>query len=127
MKTINAKSMERLDTCHEDLRDIVLQAVQTLPFEIMVTCGHRNREDQEKAFKEGNSKLRWPKSKHNTVPSLAVDLVPFIGGKIPWEDIGKFKIIKEHMQGAAKTLGIKLVSGGDWLGFRDWPHHELKL
>ena len=48
----------------------------------MIVCGHRNKEDQNKAFAEGKSKLKWPKGKHNKLPSQAVDAAPYISGNI---------------------------------------------
>ena len=31
--------------------------------------------------------MQWPQSLHNTLPSLAVDIVPFIDGKSDFDDI----------------------------------------
>jgi peptidoglycan L-alanyl-D-glutamate endopeptidase CwlK len=40
--------------------------------DISLICGHRGQREQNIAFEEGNSKVRWPHGKHNQLPSVAV-------------------------------------------------------
>jgi hypothetical protein len=47
------------------------------PIDFKILCGHREEKEQNEAFNKGNSKLKWPQSKHNSLPSLAVDIAPF--------------------------------------------------
>ena len=104
-----------------------------LPFDLKVTCGYRGEADQNKAYADGKSKLKFPKSKHNSSPSLATDVSPMANGAISWD----WKlydqlapIVKDEwakMETEAKAQGRtlpKLVWGGDWK-FRDGPHWQL--
>jgi peptidoglycan L-alanyl-D-glutamate endopeptidase CwlK len=91
---------------------------------VHVICGHRNKEDQDKAFKEGNSKLEFPNSKHNKKPSLAVDVVSGDGRSIDWADIKSFELVCLVIESKADELGIKVRLGRDF-SFKDWPHIEL--
>lgn len=97
-------------------------------YDFTVVCGHRDKAAQEKALREGKSKLGWPKSRHNSLPSRAVDLAPYcnkIKG-IPWDDVTEFKVMATHVKHAAGKLGIGIEWGGDWGTFRDLPHFQLK-
>jgi peptidoglycan L-alanyl-D-glutamate endopeptidase CwlK len=87
-----------------------------------VLCGHRSKAEQDAAFEAGNSKLRWPASKHNRKPSLAVDVVPY---PLDWGRIQDFVRLAAVVKEVAKELNIKLVWGGDWTSFKDYPHYEL--
>jgi peptidoglycan L-alanyl-D-glutamate endopeptidase CwlK len=92
--------------------------------------GHRGREAQNTAFAEGNSKLRFPHSKHNQIPSLAFDFIPYpFNG---WSDLDGFTKIGHMMLGIGAVLkeyGLienDLIYGGDWESFNDYPHIELR-
>jgi peptidoglycan L-alanyl-D-glutamate endopeptidase CwlK len=50
-----------------------------------IICGTRGKAEQNKYFEEGKSKLKWPNSKHNRNPSLAVDVAPFLHGSVSWK------------------------------------------
>ncbi len=117
-------SEERLATCHPDLQAVCLEAIKHYDFTIV--CGHRTEAEQQKALKKGYSKLPWPKSRHNTFPSEAVDVAPWVDGRIPWDDIQEFRALSVHMMAAAKKLGIELEWGGSWRSFVDMPHYQLK-
>lgn len=88
----------------------------------MVICGHRGKEDQNKAFEAGTSKLKFPRSLHNKSPSLAVDLSPI---PLDWNNTERFKEMADVVMKAAVDLGIALVWGGSWKGFPDLPHFQL--
>ena len=102
-----------------------------LPFDLTVLCGHRGQLEQEIAFKTGASKLRWPRSKHNAMPSLAVDVAPLIGGGVSWDwdDYNRLSplILDEWAQMVDEGLtgGQKLTWGGSWASFKDGPHWQL--
>ena len=95
--------------------------------DISIICGFRGESDQNSAYSTGMSKLRWPQSKHNTVPSLAVDAVPF---PIAWNDIDRFKemgaVVMRHWEliPVEERAGYSLSWGGDW-NFKDYPHFQL--
>jgi len=128
MAEFGEKSKERLSTCHEKLQILFEQVVQH--YDCTVLCGHRGKDEQDEAVRTGKSKLAFPNSKHNKLPSLAVDVVPF---PIDWEDKSRFYHFAGYVLGVAHSLGIKLRWGGDWNGnlnfkderFMDLPHFEL--
>lgn len=127
MPKFSRASQQILATCHSDIRKVCEELVKT--FDVKVICGHRNKTDQEKAFKAGNSKVHYPNSAHNKLPSHAVDLVPY---PVDWNDIGRFKEMGAAFMALAnmmRELGIikhEFVWGGTWRTFKDYPHFELK-
>ncbi len=102
-------------------------------YDISIICGHRGREEQEKAFNEGKSKARFGQSKHNSFPSKAVDIVPWPFNQDDWQDCDYFVHMAGYVQAVADELGIKIRWGGDWNqnrrtsdeSFLDLPHFEL--
>ena len=76
MNKFSERSKERLNTCHRDLKTLFNHVI--LERDCTIVCGQRNKTDQDKAFTDGNSKVQWPNSKHNRIPSLAVDVAPLI-------------------------------------------------
>ena len=123
------RSLEQYQTLHPDLKlvaDLVLQWR-----DCSILCGHRNEADQNKAFNEGHSRLKWPDGKHNSLPSNAIDLTPY---PLPdWEDSESFILFSGMVLFAALQLGVKLRWGGDWDNdgetedqtFNDLVHFEL--
>jgi peptidoglycan L-alanyl-D-glutamate endopeptidase CwlK len=122
---MNENSLKKLSTCDERLQ--LLAKTVSAVCSIQVICGHRNEEDQNKAFKLGNSKLKFPKSKHNKLPSLAMDIVPDPDNNpktLDWSDVDEFKKMLVIVEEKAKELGIKIRLGRDF-SFKDYPHVEL--
>lgn len=125
---ISRKSYERLQTCHEDLKRIVNEVIKING--VYILQGYRGEEEQNKAFNEGKSKLRFPNSKHNKVPSLAIDLAP---SPLPdWENTIEFMEFAMVVIGVAEDLKIQIRWGGDWdmdgetePGEWDYVHFEL--
>jgi len=113
------RSLDRLSECHEDLQAIAHKLIEKM--DVTILCGHRGKEEQEQAFIAGNSKLRFPHSKHNKKPSLAIDIAPY---PIDWKDIPRFMDMCSEIEKIAAELGIKIILGRDF-SFRDWPHVEL--
>lgn len=136
MPNFSTKSLERLRTCHRDLQNLLQEVIQYVDFSVM--CGHRGQEEQDKAFNEGRSKVQYPHGKHNTLPSLAVDIYPY---PYNWDKPNSPENIKKlyHLQGIVKgiawELGVKIRWGGDWdsdgdlfdQNFYDLPHIELVM
>ena len=86
---------------------------------------------QDKYYKEGKSKLKFPHGKHNANPSNAVDVVPY---PVDWEDTDRMYYFAGFVKGVAAVMGITIRWGGDWndntevkdTNFKDLPHFELR-
>lgn len=109
-------SLERLHTCHSDLITICKKAIERSPVDITVVCGHRGKDDQDQAYSNGYSDLKWPFSKHNEWPSKAVDLAPYINGKIEWNNINGLYLIAGIVISIAYSINVKIRWGGAWNG-----------
>lgn len=78
MIVYSKKSQAIFDSLDPRLQKVLLYIKDVLEIDHSLLCGHRGKEEQDKAYLGGNSKVQWPNSKHNTYPSLAVDVVPYI-------------------------------------------------
>lgn len=117
------KSLERLSQCDLKLQALCNRMLERSDFDLTITCGYRGREEQEKAYCEGKSCARFGQSKHNYMPSKAVDICPY---PIDWnDDIRWWKMVALAYDCAAE-LGIKIKSGAFFTGLCDCPHIELK-
>lgn len=75
MPKFSQRSLANLATCHVDLQVLFNEVIKT--FDCIVTEGYRNKEDQEKAFNEGKSKVHYPYGNHNKNPSMAADVYSY--------------------------------------------------
>ena len=129
MARFGRTSKERLGTCEKDLQLLFKEVVKD--FDCTIVCGHRGEEDQNEAFRRGNSKVKYPNGRHNASPSRAVDVAPY---PIDWTDRDRFHYFAGYVMGIASKMGINLIWGGDWDGdtdlkdnaFDDLVHFELK-
>jgi peptidoglycan L-alanyl-D-glutamate endopeptidase CwlK len=121
-------SEQRLATCDTRLQGLMREAIKYTDFTIL--CGHRSQEEQEDAVRRGVSKTRWPLSKHNAMPSKAVDVAPY---PVDWKDTARFARLFGLIECIAKQQGVAVRWGGDWdrdgrtadETFIDMPHVEL--
>ncbi len=128
MPRFGRTSQRHLDEAHPDLQRVFNIVIGH--FDCSVIEGHRPQDEQNKAFHAGRSKLKWPESRHNQHPSLAVDAVPY---PVDWEDRERFYYFAGFVVAVAATLGITVRWGGDWdrdtqvhdQSFFDLPHFEL--
>jgi len=133
-------SIERLSTCHNDLKRICTEVIKNVDFSVLE--GTRTLHKQQTYYLEGRSKLDGvtKKSKHQTSPSLAVDIAPYpIDFKNDAKAQARFYMLAGYFFQAAETLlaqGVishKVRWGGDWdndkdfkdQSFDDLPHFEL--
>ena len=122
MPKFGRTSRKRLADVHPRLRAVLDEAIKSYDFTVIT--GHRGKEDQEKAYFEGFSKVRWPNSKHNSRPSMAVDIAP-------WPDVfdstdRDWYEMATYVLRAANDLGVRIQWGGHWGSFKDMPHFELE-
>ncbi len=120
MPKLSEISRRRLASCHPDLQRLVEEAIKEVEF--FVVSGHRTKFEQEFCVSAGTSDIHWPKSRHNSLPSEAVDLAPW---PIDWKDLKGFDELAAIVLKVAKRLGIDLVWGGHFTK-PDRPHFELK-
>lgn len=131
MPKFGTASTERLATADPRLQKLFNEVIKT--FDCTVIEGHRTKEKQNEYFEQGKSKLKWPEGKHCSDPSLAVDVAPFIGGKISY-NTNHCLYFAGYVMATANSLGIKLRSGYDWdmdnevvtdQSFNDGVHFEI--
>ncbi len=123
------RSLTNLETCHPLLQDLAHEAIKT--FDFTVIEGHRNKAKQAEAFANKTSKLKWPRSKHNKMPSEAFDAIPYpfpgwegAQSKAAFEAQAKAILAAWDALGD-KTSGWELTSAHVSWGW-DSPHFEIK-
>ena len=129
MPKFGKTSKKKLQTCEKDLQLLFKEVVRN--FDCTIVCGYRGEKDQNEAFKRGNSKVKYPKGRHNSTPSFAVDVAPY---PIDWDDRDRFHYLGGYVLGVAKEMGLKIRWGGDWdmdtktkdNKFDDLVHFEIK-
>ena len=144
MAKFSQGSADKLSTCHKDIQLILNELIKYYDFSVIE--GHRSKETQMKYFAEGKSKLDGVSSlsKHQSLPSLAADIMPWASGTNAFSgnelDNRRFYM----MMGMVKMISIKLLEEGkithsvrfglDWDGdytfadqtFHDLPHLQLE-
>ena len=124
------RSLSRLLAVDTRLATCVKVALKSVPFDVTVLCGHRTEEQQDEAVRLGRSKVRFPRSKHNSLPSKAVDIAPY---PVDWNDLNRFALLAGAMYAAAYDRGLKIRWGGNFdrdadiyeQRFIDAPHFEV--
>lgn len=132
MPKFTARSLALLDNADVRLRAVCVEAIQVYDFTVLES--YRDREQQEKDFARGASKLQWPNSPHNKHPARAVDLAPF---PVDWSEGERphlrFAFLAGVMFMAAHRLGVTIRWGGDFNRnldprddkWQDLPHFEV--
>lgn len=143
MYEFGEKSQSKLDTCHEDIQVIMNEVIKV--YDVSVIEGHRSQETQMKYFQEGKSTLDGvsKKSKHQSYPSKAIDLMPYKKGTNAFSgnelDTRRFYFMMGIVKATAERLlaegkiSHKVRFGIDWDGddvfrdqnFHDAPHFEI--
>ena len=129
MYRFGKKSKERLSTCDERLQKVFNEVIKYVDCSVLE--GYRNKERQERFFKEGKSKVHYPNGNHNSNPSNAVDVTPY---PVNWSDRERQTLFAGFVLGVARGMDIRLRWGGDWNmnfdvkdnRFDDFPHFELR-
>lgn len=119
MPKFGTRSRGNLNQCHPDLVSVAEVAIMDYDFSVIE--GHRPKSEQDEAFKTGASKLKFPYSKHNTLPSFAMDIVPY---PVDWENLHRFQELAVVVKKAADRLGVDIHWGYDLWGW-DMPHWQL--
>jgi peptidoglycan LD-endopeptidase CwlK len=121
MKELNQESLKNLGTCHSELQRLFMEVSRN--HECLVLCGFRDEESQNMLFNSGNSEKKFPKSKHNVFPSLAVDVIPSDErSQTPSRE--RLNYFGGYVQGVADQLGIRLNWGPYLLYFDEADPHS---
>ena len=121
------RSLQRLKLVHPHLITVVTLAIrQFARADMTVVEGIRDMATQKRYVQQGVS---WTlNSKHlpqHDGYSHAIDIAPWIDGRIPWEDHEAFKAMSEDVFKAAYHLGYVITWGGNWPNRKDGPHFQL--
>ncbi len=144
------RSQAAFDTLDMRLQRILLYIKNVLCIDHSILEGHRDKETQNRYYEQipKVTNVQWPDSKHNSLPSMAVDVVPYvrikgIKGGIHWnnkDSVIREKYYKDMVMFATifKMVGLllfqtKITLGMDWNNnyslldnrFMDYPHAEL--
>lgn len=125
MASFGHKSLARLETCHPKLVKIAYEVIKD--YDHSIIWGYRNQAEQTEVYESGNSKAKWPESRHNKLPSVALDAIPWPKG-FSASDRDFVELAARYMR-AAKKLDVKLEWGGFFLPggkhFFDGAHLQL--
>lgn len=129
-------SESRLQGVKPQLVSVVRRASEISAVDFMVSEGLRTIERQRELYAQGRTKpgpkVTWTlHSKH--LEGNAVDLVPYVNGKVDWNNLKNFDAIAKAMTQASRELGVPIRWGADWdmdgipreKGESDSPHFEL--
>lgn len=156
MNEYSNRSSEKLNSCHRDLQLIFKQAIQWSKVDFGISEGHRSVDRQRRLYAVGRTEELHKKpitfvdgiikkSKHNKIPSDALDIYSYVSDKNMLKKImydpNHLSYIAGVVDSAAEylfSLGRithKIRWGGNWDGdgiikedqsFDDLPHFELK-
>lgn len=148
MAVFGSASLRKLEGVHPDLVKLMKEAIKETPVDFSIVYGVRTTQEQKDLYALGRTKVNpngksakkpmgnivtqkngtTNKSNHQAKSDgygHAIDLVPYINGKINWNATNEFKIIAAHIKATAKCMGINIIWGGDWKTLVDLPHYEL--
>jgi peptidoglycan L-alanyl-D-glutamate endopeptidase CwlK len=106
---LGKKSRKELEGVHSDLVAVVERAIELTVQDFAVHDGIRTLDEQRKLVERGASKTL--RSRH--ISGHAVDLVPYINGKLRWE-WEPIYAIAEAVRFAALEQGVPIRWGGAW-------------
>ena len=139
-------SLTRLATVDERLQRVAKRAIQLTTVDFSVTQGNRTRDEQMRLYGKGrtasacmakgvptsyakpNERIVTWTLNSNHIGGRAIDVAPFVGGKLEWDENGKLGLwpqIANAFKLAACELDIEIEWGGDWTKTVDRPHFEL--
>lgn len=139
-------SLNRLATVHPDMQRVAHRAIELTTIDFSITQGKRTLDEQKRLYGKGRTasqcraagvpaeyarpndkKVTWT-LKSNHISGNAIDVAPYVKGKLEYDDNGKLGLwpqIANAFKLAACELGVPIKWGGDWEGTTDRPHFEL--
>ena len=137
MPVFGERSLNNLKGVHPDLVRVMTEAIKNTPIDFTIVEGVRSLQRQQELYMQGRTKPGAKvtnadgvrnKSNHQAKPDgfgHAVDIYPYVNGKVDLTASKELKIISDHIKSVAKKLGIKITWGGDFKSIPDAPHFEL--
>jgi len=148
MPILGKNSLAKLKGVHPDLVKVITESIKDSPVDFSIVYGVRSTDEQKRLYTLGRTVVNpdgksakkplgnivtqkngtTNKSNHQVKADgfgHAIDFVPFINGAINWNADSQFAIIAKHIKETAVRIGVKVVWGGDWKTFKDFPHIEL--
>lgn len=112
MYSYSKRSKEKLGECHPLLQTLFNKAIEK--YDITIVCGVRDEETQNGYFARGSSQVKYPNSKHNKTPSLAVDFCVYhrLGGA-SYNELDMIAVAG-FIEGLAVQMGIPVRCGFRW-------------
>jgi len=138
MYKFSNRSIDSLKGVHPRLTILMGVAIQDSPVDFTITDGVRTTEQQQALFAQGRTAPGEIVTNADGIEVIsnhqlkadglgyAVDLYPFVNGKVQLNDKANLRKIANHIKETAKRLGYNIEWGGDWKSFVDLPHFELK-
>lgn len=143
MYNFSETSKKRLKTCHKDIQAICNELIKYYDFSVIE--GHRTLKQQQEHYINKRSKLDGivKKSKHQSNPSMAIDIMPYKKGTNAFSGLVQDAHRFYYMMGLVKHISLKLKEEGkishnvrfglDWdsddiysdQSFHDLPHIEI--
>ncbi len=138
MFKLSIKSITTLSHCDDRIIKLMNEVIKRIDFTVI--SGHRTPSEQFALFEKGRQFIdgNWivvdrkkvvtnrdgthNKSKHNELPSMAIDIAPY---PIDWQDLTRFIELSKVVKEEAEKLGIRITWGGDWKTFKDYPHYQI--
>jgi len=120
---LGRRSRAELQGVHPDLVRVVERAIEITAQDFAVHDGIRTEDEQRDLVARGASKTM--RSRHLT--GHAVDLVPYIQGRLRWKWAPIYRVV-EAVRQAARELAIPIVWGCCWdrdLRGEDGPPEEV--
>jgi peptidoglycan L-alanyl-D-glutamate endopeptidase CwlK len=112
------RSLEKLETCHEDLQKIMKLAISRSRIDFGISEGHRSEERQLDLYEIGKSKVKF--GKHNESPSMACDIYV-------WHDDATIRREKQYdAESLAYIAGI-VVSCAAELKEKSEVKHDIRI
>lgn len=136
MNKFSKASLNKLHEAHFALQMLANEVIKHA--DCTITSGYRGEEEQNRLFYAVPrlSKSKYPDSKHNILPSHALDIAPFVKGDVDYnkEQCYFFAgIVRCIANQITEKTGIKFRWGGDWNSdgdikdqtFNDLVHWEI--
>ena len=127
MYKLSNRSLSRLEGVKPLLIAIVVEAIQTSPYDFGIprSGGLRTADQQNILYKHGVSQRDGYRRKSYHQTGKAFDIYGYVDGKATWnKDV--LTAIADHIKKVAlERYKVVLTWGGDWRKFVDMPHFQI--